>query len=46
MKIQNSVTFVKKSLKINMIKIKNIAKLENSVIKQMIIEMLHVPYVI
>ena len=46
MKIQNSVMFVKKSLKINMIKIKNIAKLENSVIKQMIIEMLHVPYVI
>ena len=45
MKIQNSVMFVKKSLKINMIKIKNIAKLENSVIKQMIIEMLHVPYV-
>ena len=46
MKIRNSVMFLKKSLKINMIKIKNIAKLENSVIKQMIIEMLHVPYVI
>ena len=46
MKIRNFVMFLKKSLKINMIKIKNIAKLENSVIKQMIIEMLHVPYVI
>ena len=34
MKMQNSVTFVEKCLKINMLKIKNFAKLEIIVVTQ------------
>ena len=45
MKIQKSTIFVKKILKINMLKIKNIKKSEIIVIIQVNIEMLHVSYV-
>ena len=45
MKIQKSVMFVKKNLKINMLKIKNIVKLETIVIIQENIELLHIAYV-
>ena len=46
MKMQKSVIFVKKRLKINMLKIKNIVKLEIIVIIQANIEVLHIAYVI
>ena len=45
LKIQKPVRFVKKNLKINMIKIKNIVKLETMVIIQENIEDRHIPYV-
>ena len=45
MKIQKSTIFVKKILKINMLKIKNIKKSEIIVIIQVNIEILHVSYV-
>ena len=46
MKMQKSVTFVKKYVKINMWKIKNIIKLEIIVIIQSDIEVQHIAYVI
>ena len=46
MKIQNSVIFVKKNLKIDMLKIKSIVKLETNVIVQVNIEVLDIPYLI
>ena len=46
MKMQKFVMFVKKSLKINMLKIKNTAKLGIIVIIQVNIEVLHIAYVI
>ena len=46
MKIQNSVIFVKKILKIDMLKIKSIVKLETNVIVQVNIEVLDIPYLI
>ena len=45
-KIQISVIFVKKDLKISISKIKSIVKLEIIVIMQNNIEMLHISYVI
>ena len=45
-KIQISVIFVKKDLKISISKIKNIVKLEIIVIMQNNIEVLHISYVI
>ena len=45
-KMQESVLFVKKSLKINMLKQSNIEKLEIVVIIQVNIEVLHISYVI
>ena len=44
--MQKSVLFVKKDLKINIWKIKNIVKLEIIVITQENIELLHITYVI
>ena len=41
-----SAVFVRKGLKINMVKIKNIAKLETAVIIQVNIEVLPIAYVI
>ena len=46
MKMQKSVIFVKKKLKINTWKIKNIAELDIIVIIEGNIEALHIPYVI
>ena len=46
MKMQKSVISVKKNLKINIWKIKNIVKLEIIAIKQGNIEMVHIIYVI
>ena len=46
MKIQKHVTLVQKNVKINMLKIKNIEKLETIIIMQVNIKMLHVAYVI
>ena len=46
MKMQKCAIFVKKKLKINMRKIKNIVKLETVVIVQVNIEVLHIAYVI
>ena len=46
MKIQKSIIFVKKKLKINISKIKNIVKLEIIVIIQGNTEVLHITYVI
>ena len=46
MKMQKFVIFVKKNLKINMLKIKNIVKLGIIVIIQVNIEELHIAYVI
>ena len=46
MKMQKSVTCVKKNLKFNMLKIKNIVKLETVVIIQGNIEVLHITYAI
>ena len=45
MRMQKSVIFAKKSLEINMLKIKNIVKLEIIVIIQVSIEVLHIAYV-
>ena len=45
MKMQRSAIFVMKRLKINMLKIKNIVKLEIIIIIQVNIEMLHIIYV-
>ena len=45
-KMQMFVTFVKKNLKINMLKTKTIAMLWTTVIKQENIEVLHIAYVI
>ena len=45
MKIQKYVTFVKKSLKINMLKIKDIIKLKIIVIIQMNLAVLHIVHV-
>ena len=45
-KMEKSVIFVKKKLKTNMCKIKNIIKLEVIVIIQGNIEMLHIAYII
>ena len=45
MKIQKSVIFVNKNLKINMLKIKNIVNIEIFGIMQQIIEVLHMAYV-
>ena len=44
--MQKSVIFAKRNLKINILKIKNIVKLEIIVIVQGNIEMLHIAYVI
>ena len=44
--MQKSVVFVKKKLKINILKIKNIVKLEVIVIMQENIKVLHIAYVI
>ena len=46
MKMQKFVLFVKKTLSINMLKIKNIVNLGTIVIIQGNIEMLHIAYVI
>ena len=46
MKMQKSVIFVKKKLKINILQIKNIVKLEIIVIMQENIKVLHIAYVI
>ena len=46
MKLQKSAIFVKKSLKINVLKIKNIAKLGTIVIIKVNLELLHIAYVI
>ena len=46
MEMQKSVIFVKKNVKANMKKIKNIAKLWTIAIKQVIIEVLHIVYAI
>ena len=46
MKIQKSIIFMKKKLKINISKIKNIVKLEIIVIIQGNTELLHITYVI
>ena len=46
MKIQNSVVFVQKILKINILKTKNTTKLGTVVIIQLNIEILHIGYVI
>ena len=46
MKMQKFVLFVKKTLSINMLKIKNIVNLGTTVIIQGNIEMLHIAYVI
>ena len=46
MKVQKSVLFVKKNLKIDIWKMKNILKLEIIVIKQENIKMLHIAYAI
>ena len=46
MKMQEYVTFVKKSLKINMLMVKNIVKLEIIVIMQVNIGVLHIVYAI
>ena len=46
MKMQKFAIFAKKSLKKNMVKIKNILKLVIIVIKQVSIEVLHIAYVI
>ena len=46
MKMQKSVIFVKKNLKVNMWQIKNIVKLEIIVIIQGNIEVLRIAYVI
>ena len=46
MKMQKSVIFAKKSWKINILKIKNIAKLEIIATIQGNIEVLHIAYVI
>ena len=46
MKMQKSVIFVKKSLSINMLKIKNIVNLPIIVIIQGKIQVLHIAYVI
>ena len=45
MKGQNSALFVTNSLNINMIKIKNIVKLEIMVIMQMNIEVVYIVYI-
>ena len=44
MKVQNLVIFVKKNLKMKMLKIKNIVKLETIVIIQVNIEVLIIAY--
>ena len=46
MKMQKSVIFVNKNLKINIWKIKNIIKLEIIVTEQRNIEVLHIAYMI
>ena len=46
LRMQISVIFVKKNFKINMVKIKNIVKLETIVIMQVNIDVLHIVYVI
>ena len=46
MKMQKSVIFLKKKLKINIWKIKNIVKLEINVITHGNVEVLHIAYVI
>ena len=46
MKMQKFAIFAKKSLKINILKIKNIAKSEIIVIIQVNTEVLHIEYVI
>ena len=46
MKMQKSIIFVKKSLKIKMLKIKNNVKLGTIVIMQVNIDVLHIAYVI
>ena len=46
MKMQKSIIFVKKDLKIKMLKIKNNVKLGTIVIMQVNIDMLHIAYVI
>ena len=46
MKVQKSVLFVKKNLKIDIWKMKNILKLEIIVIKQENIKVLHITYAI
>ena len=46
MKMQKSVIFVKKNLKINILKTKNIVKLEIIVILQRIIDGLRIAYII
>ena len=45
MKRQNSALFVTNSLNINMIKIKNVVKLEIMVIMQMNIEVVYIVYI-
>ena len=45
-KVQKAVIFVKKNLKIKMLMIKNIVKLEINVIIKGIMEALHIVYVI
>ena len=46
MKMQKYIIFVKKNLKMNMIKIKSIVKLGFIVVIQVNIEVLHIAYVI
>ena len=46
MKMQKSIIFVKKDLKIKMLKIKNNVKLGTIVIMQVNIDVLHIAYVI
>ena len=44
--MQNSAIYVKRSLKINMLKIKNFVMLEINIIMQVNIELLHIAYVV
>ena len=46
LKIQKFVIFIRENFQINMLKVKNIAKLEIIVIIQENIEVLHIAYVI
>ena len=46
MKMQKFVAFIKKILKVNMLKIRNIVKLGTTVIKRVNTQVLHIAYII